>query len=68
MNGKTVSKLKVISSAQPFFQKLVNDFIGDPSKVITDIQVNTTSLQNNIPEHHAFIFYDEHQCPKEDVE
>lgn len=61
MIGKVASKVKVISNTQPYFQKLVNDFIADPSKVITDIKVSTTSLQNNEPEHHAFIFYDEYQ-------
>ncbi|CZR02641.1 hypothetical protein [Trichococcus collinsii] len=64
MNVKIVPKVKVISSVQPFFQKLVNDFIADQTKVITDIKINTTSLQNNEPEHHAFIFYDE--CHREE--
>ena len=65
MNVKIVPKVKVISSVQPLFQKLVNDFIADQTKVITDIKINTTSLQNNEPKHHAFIFYDEYHREEE---
>ena len=65
MNMRIVPKVKVISSVQPYFQKMVNDFIDDPRKNITDIKVNTTSLKGDRAEYHAYIFYEEHQREEE---
>ena len=65
MNMRIVPKVKVISSVQPYFQQIVNDFIDDPRKNITDIKVNTTLLDNKRAEHHAYIFYEEFKPEKE---
>ncbi len=67
MKMRIVSKVKVISSVQPYFQQIVNDFIDDPRKNITDIKVNTTLLDNKRAEHHAYIFYEEFK-PEEEAE
>ena len=67
MNMRIVPKVKVISSVQPYFQQIVNDFIDDTRKNITDIKVNTTLLDNKRAEHHAYIFYEEFK-PEEEAE
>ena len=67
MKMRIVSKVTVISSVQPYFQQIVNDFIDDPRKNITDIKVNTTLLDNKRAEHHAYIFYEEFK-PEEEAE
>ena len=67
MKMRIVSKVKVISSVQPYFQQIVNNFIDDPRKNITDIKVNTTLLDNERAEHHAYIFYEEFK-PEEEAE
>ena len=67
MNMRIDPKVKLISSVQPYFQKMVNDFIDDPRKNITDIKVNTTLLDNVRAEHHAYIFYEEFK-PEEEAE
>lgn len=65
MKMRIVPKVKVISSVQPYFQQIVNDFIDDPRKNITDIKVNTTLLDNERAEHHAYIFYEEFKPEEE---
>ena len=67
MKMRIVPKVKVISSVQPYFHQIVNDFIDDTRKNITDIKVNTTLLDNERAEHHAYIFYEEFK-PEEEAE
>nr|WP_321303378.1 hypothetical protein [uncultured Trichococcus sp.] len=61
MNMRIVPKIKVISSVDPYFQGLVNDFIKDPRINVTDIKINTVLIENERAEHHAYIFYEEFQ-------